>query len=304
MIASAGILAGIISIFLYNKTLKAQPPISVSYNPYESGVYASGVIESFQKNGSNINIYPEVEGTVINVFVADGARVKKGELLLEISHVQASAIYKQSQATAEAQKANLLSLEQQYSELLKAHTLNQKSVSQNALDNARNAVTVAQKTSQAADAQVEVDLGNLNNHSILAPVDGVVMRVVSGVGDYVSPVVGSYDPNTQGNLPIIQMGAESQYFQVRVFVDEILTPQLPNADELEATLFVRGMNNEAIPLTFVNIQPYTIPNIQLSDQRNQRVDVRVLPILFKFEKPKNIQLFPGQLVDVYLKAKS
>jgi HlyD family secretion protein len=30
------------------------------------------------------------------------------------------------------------------------------------------------------------------------------------------------------------------------------------------------------------------------------VDVRVLPVLFRFQKPKDIQLYPGQLVDVYI----
>ena len=32
----------------------------------------------------------------------------------------------------------------------------------------------------------------------------------------------------------------------------------------------------------------------------ERVDVRVLPIIFKVEKPKDVNLFPGELVDVYI----
>jgi len=28
--------------------------------------------------------------------------------------------------------------------------------------------------------------------------------------------------------------------------------------------------------------------------------VRVLPVIFRFEKPKDLNLFPGQLVDVYI----
>jgi HlyD family secretion protein len=52
------------------------------------------------------------------------------------------------------------------------------------------------------------------------------------------------------------------------------------------------------------MQPYTIPKIQLSDQRSERVDVRVLPIIFKFKKPEDINLFPGQLVDIFIKGKA
>jgi len=93
------------------------------------------------------------------------------------------------------------------------------------------------------------------------------------------------------------------YLQVRAYVDEILVPNLPDPSKLEATLFVRGLINRSVPLEFSSLQPFTIPNIELSDERNERVDVRVLPIIFRFEKPSDINLFPGQLVDVYIKGK-
>jgi len=47
-------------------------------------------------------------------------------------------------------------------------------------------------------------------------------------------------------------------------------------------------------------QPYVSPKIELSDQRQEQVDVRVLPIIFRFEKPPNVNLYQGQLVDVYI----
>jgi len=55
-----------------------------------------------------------------------------------------------------------------------------------------------------------------------------------------------------------------------------------------------------IPLSFDRIQPFVSPKIELSDQRQERVDVRVLPIIFRFEKPRNVNLYPGELVDVYI----
>ena len=33
------------------------------------------------------------------------------------------------------------------------------------------------------------------------------------------------------------------------------------------------------------------------------VDVRVLPVIFRFERPKDVPLYQGQLVDVYVSAK-
>ena len=48
------------------------------------------------------------------------------------------------------------------------------------------------------------------------------------------------------------------------------------------------------------MQPIVSPKIELSDQRLERVDVRVLPIIFRLEKPKDLNLYPGQLVDIYI----
>ena len=62
---------------------------------------------------------------------------------------------------------------------------------------------------------------------------------------------------------------------------------------------VRGTNVK-IPLTFVRTQPIVSPKIELSDQRQEHVDVRVLPVIFRIEKPKDLILYPGQLVDVYI----
>ena len=72
---------------------------------------------------------------------------------------------------------------------------------------------------------------------------------------------------------------------------------------MAAKMFIRGANNVSVPLQFVRIQPYVTPKIQLSDQRTEKVDVRVLPIIFRFKPPKGMNLFPGELVDVYIGAK-
>ena len=67
---------------------------------------------------------------------------------------------------------------------------------------------------------------------------------------------------------------------------------------MAATMFVRGTDVK-VPLTFDHVQPYVSPKISLADQRQERVDVRVLPVIFRFAKPKNLRLFHGDLVDVY-----
>jgi HlyD family secretion protein len=66
---------------------------------------------------------------------------------------------------------------------------------------------------------------------------------------------------------------------------------------------IRGTDTR-IPLEFVRVQPYVSPKIALSDQRQERVDLRVLPIIFRFARKDGITIYPGQLVDVYIGQKS
>ena len=86
---------------------------------------------------------------------------------------------------------------------------------------------------------------------------------------------------------------------VRCYVDEILLTRVPSPQAIKAQMAIRG-SDLRVPLQFVRMQPFVSPKIELADERLEQVDVRVLPILFRFAKPSNVNLFPGELVDVYI----
>jgi HlyD family secretion protein len=48
------------------------------------------------------------------------------------------------------------------------------------------------------------------------------------------------------------------------------------------------------------VQPYVSPKIQLSNGRRERVDLRVLPVIFRFVPQAGARIYRGQLVDVYI----
>jgi HlyD family secretion protein len=303
IIAIIGIFVGIVSVIIYSERNEPQPPVAVNYNPYVNGVYATGIVESFQPTGSNVNIYAEVSNRVTKIFITNGQKVKKNDPLLAIDDSIQREIVGKDLAQIQLDRANLVNVQDQLDKMQQSYRLNPKSVSKNALDNAINTVKIANAVLNVDTQQYQSDRNLLDKFIIKSPIDGVILRVVPALGDYVSPQ-GSYDTYTQGMLPSVQMGVLTSYLQVRAYVNEILVPQLSNPGKLEATMFIRGLNNKSIPLKYLSIQPYTIPNIELSDQRNERVDVRVLPIIFQFNRPTDISIFPGQLVDVYLKGKA
>jgi HlyD family secretion protein len=195
------------------------------------------------------------------------------------------------------------------------------------LDNAENAVKVAKANLEVAQKQYELtkagawvyDIRNqerqynalskaatasnalLAKYAIKAPSDGVILSINAAVGSYIS-TQGTYDTYTQGFNPAMVMGDAQNYMGLRCYIDEILIQRLPPSSEMKAEMFVRG-TDVRIPLQYVRVQPYVSPKIQLSNQRTERVDVRVLPVIFRFEKPRNANIYPGQLVDVYIGGK-
>ena len=205
-----------------------------------------------------------------------------------------------------------------------AYEIDPRSVSKDALDSALNAAAVAKANLIVAKKQDDLtkagawiyDIQNqerqqhalakayaassalLAKYTLRAPRDGVVLAINTIVGNYVSPQ-GSYDAYTQGADPVISLGSLPSSLHVRCYVDEILVPRLPLGSKMKAQMSIRG-SDVKIPLEFVRVQPYVSPKIELSDQRQERVDVRVLPVIFKIEKPANVNLYPGELVDVYI----
>jgi HlyD family secretion protein len=351
MLAIIGALAGLVSAYFYGQQKKPQAPVfSPAPNPYGKGIYANGIVESYQTNGENINLYPEVSGVIRQIFVAEGQAVPAGAPLLVMDDSVQRALVEQQRFQAEAALAllkelkaqprkenlevaksqvdyagaNLTNFQEQADKIAKSYALNPKSVSKDSLDNAVNAVKVAKANLGVAQKQYELtkagawsyDIQNqehqyqalvktyaaglalLDKYTLKAPVEGIVLAGKAAVGSYISPQ-GTYGTYTEGFNPILVMGGSPSQLAVRCYIDEILIPRLPKATQLSAQMFIRG-TTISVPLQFVRVQPYVTPKIELSDARKERVDVRVLPILFTFEKPRDLDIFPGQLVDVYV----
>jgi len=328
----AGLLGGCALAYLSGVTQPPLPPaFNPAANPYANGIYANGILESDQASGENINVYPEVPGTVKQILVAEGQEVKKGTILLSIddsiqratveqleSQAQAASTLlaelraqprKETLDVAEAQvvsaQAALKTAQDELDKQQAAYDLNPKSISRDALDSAVNAVATARANLAVAGKQRDLtkagawiyDIDNqerqynalfksylsasalLSKYTIRAPKDGIVLAISPTVGSFVS-TQGAYDTYTQGMTPM-------------------LVPRLPDPAKMKAQMSVRG-SNVKIALQYVRMQPFVSPKIELSDQRLEQVDVRVLPVIFRLEMPNDLKLYPGQLVDVYI----
>ena len=117
-------------------------------NPFETAIYANGMIESEQPNGANINIFPQVSGPITQVLVQEGQQVKAGTLLFTIE----DSLQK---ANTELAEANLKAARDQYNKRRAAYDIDPKSVSKDVLDTAEDAVTQATAALKAANALLQ-----------------------------------------------------------------------------------------------------------------------------------------------------
>jgi HlyD family secretion protein len=347
----AGLISASVLAYVANITEPTLPPaFKPATNPYPHGIYANGILESDQPSGSNINVFPEVSGTVAKILVSEGQAVEAGTPLLALDdsiqratteqlHSQAEAAFALLQelraeprpetlAVAEAQlvsaEAALKAAEDTALKQQAAFNLNTKAVSKEELDTAINAAATARANAAVARKQHELtragawvyDIRNqerqynalrkaylsasalLAKYTLRAPSTATVLAITPAVGSFLSPQ-GAFDTYTQGMVPALVLGAGRTVVQVRCYVDEILLPRLPAPSRMKAQMSIRG-SNVKVPLEFVRTQPLVSPKIELSDQRRERVDVRVLPVIFRFTPPSTLTLYPGQLVDVYI----
>ena len=107
-LAGVGILFGLYSAYVFSQPIPSQPPVfNPAPNPYAKGIYANGIIESYQSQGANVNIYPEVAGPITRILVAEGQHVRKGTPLLTIDDSVQRATVEQQRAQADASLALL-----------------------------------------------------------------------------------------------------------------------------------------------------------------------------------------------------
>jgi RND family efflux transporter MFP subunit len=120
---------------------------------------------------------------------------------------------------------------------------------------------------QLRQAEVEVEV-----LTVKAPRDGVILQLNLREGEYAAA-----SPST----PLMILG-DVETLQVRADVDEQNAPQVRAG--AAATAFLKGTTTTPIPLRFVRIDPFVLPKKSLTGDSSERVDTRVLQIIYRLEK--------------------
>ncbi len=126
---------------------------------------AVGTLRSRQ----SVTLRPEVSGRVAQIAFADGARVRRGQLLVQLDDVLQRAELSQAQAQLSMARANF--------------KRNQELVAENFV--AQRVLDESQASLQVAEAQVALAQARLQRMRVTAPFDGTVGLRSIDLGDYV-----------------------------------------------------------------------------------------------------------------------
>lgn len=286
VVASAALIFAVISVVRSQPRREAtNPPSPPPVSSYVQRVAAVGLVET---STENIAVGTEIAGIVTDVCVEVGSHVKAGDPLFSIDSRATRAEVATRQAAVQVAEAALA--EAKYQLELGNRLSDQRVLS---VEENKNRGFAAQKAeAQLAQARaqlksVETDLERL---TVRAPVDGQVLQVKVHLGEFA--------PTGALPTPLILLGRVDK-LHVRVDVEEHEAWRVqPGA---RAAAAVRGNANLRTPLTFVRFEPFVVPKKSLTGDSTERVDTRVLQVIYRIED-NNLPLFVGQQMDVFIDA--
>ena len=300
VLAVFGLGFAILTVINGSKTIPpAQPFVDPAAPPFKSSVAGTGIVEA---NTENIAIGTLVPGVVSEIFVSVGSEVKAGDSLFKLDDrdliaqqaVRQTAL-RVAEASVKVEKASLADLKNQ---LERAEILcNKQVISVEGLARRRYAVQIAKaKLAQdkadviSAKAQIKETETNLDRIIVRAPVDGEVLQLKIHPGEFA--------PAGVTQTPLILFG-NVKPLNVRVDVDENDAWRV-RADT-PAVAFLRGNREIKTNLKFVRFEPYIVPKKSLTGDSIERVDTRVLQVIYNIAQT-NLPIFAGQQMDVYIES--
>ena len=149
---------------------------------------------------------------------------------------------------------------------------------------------IAQAAIAQAKALMQMTQTDIDRCLVRAPVDGQILQVSVRPGEFVSA-----PPNKE----LIVLG-DLIRLRVRVEIDEQDISRFSAG--LPAKAYARGNNTKPILLKYVRVEPYVVPKRSLTGDNTERVDTRVLQVIYSLTRPTDPPLYVGQQVDVFIDA--
>ncbi len=336
LLALVGVLFAVRKVAAgYREAVVPPPVVEPPRAPFDAQIAASGIVEP---SSEAIAISAAVGGLVLETWPQAGESVAAGaplfrvdgrdiEALLEVARSELEAARARRQRLEEwprAEEARVAEARQRAAaaELEDARLRDERARAvkdERALSSEeRNRRRLAFEAAQARAAEAEAELDRhhegtwepdlavaraevnqaearirsleieFERRMVRAPRDATVLQVNVRSGEYAAA----------GPLarPLMILG-DTQVLHVRADIDEHEAWRFRR--EGQARAFLRGNRDLATDLEFVRVEPYVVPKRSLTGESTERVDTRVLQVLYRFD-PARLRVQVGQQVDVFI----
>jgi multidrug efflux pump subunit AcrA (membrane-fusion protein) len=266
-------------------------------------VAGAGVVEP---SSEVIDLGTALSGLVSALLVRPGDYVTRGQPLLRVDDRDVRARLLEAEASIEEASAAIAEARAAEAAARRQLSLyrgisDPAAVSRSEVIRAEGDASVARGRRQLAEARLaaaqaarnraNVELSRL---TVLAPISGEILRVDVRPGEFVQA-------GQQGNssASYIQMG-ETRPLHVRIDIDEDEATRVALGSP--AVVSPRGAADRQVRARFVRAEPQVVPKRSLTNSAAERVDVRVLQLIY--ELPATDGLFRvGQQVDAFIAAR-
>ncbi|HYE62510.1 MAG TPA: HlyD family efflux transporter periplasmic adaptor subunit [Phycisphaerales bacterium] len=337
ILSAVGLAVGVWAV----STAKQEPPVvplarEASVNPFSNGVAALGLVEPA---GREVEVLPPEPGMVMEVFVQVGDRVEAGAPLFRLDTRRLEADLMRAQAAVATGKAEIARWEalpraedlppleaavtraeaivrdrqdtlQRTQEALQRNALSERDLSaaRFALEAAQAELVTAQANlarakaggwqpdlvvAQAALGVQEQEVAALklliDRLTVRAPRAGMVLRREVEPGEFIT---------NETLRPAMILGDLSK-LHIRAQVDEEDIALVGGSPRAVAR--TRGAAPVQVPLTLLRVEPYARPKTDLLGINTERVDTRVIDVVFEAGAPEGA-VYPGMGVDVFIEA--
>jgi multidrug resistance efflux pump len=315
----------------------ATPPHDPARSPFEGSIAASGIIEASTENIAIGAALPGIVLEVYLPSTLVGTHVTAGQPLFRVDdrHLQAQLQVAEAQLAMADVRLAKLEAQPRPEELppslarVKAATAN-RAITEDQLERAKRLFerqalaqaeyvererTLEAATQEQARAQAEYELlkagawqpdidiakaarnearalieqvkTEIARATVVSPVDGVVLQVNVRPGERVSD---------RDSKPLVVLGDISTY-HVRVDIDERDIARFRRG--APATAYPRGETAYELSMQFKRVEPFVVPKSSLTGENTERVDTRVLQVLYAIA-PAEHPVYVGQQLDVFI----
>ena len=280
------------------------PPRASQAIGSKPGIAASGVVEP---SSEITDVGTGVSGIVSEIYVSVGQRVERGAPLFAIDRRMAAASVGEAGADVREARARIAEAQTAIETAQRRLSLyrnvdDPRAISAAEVIAAEGDVADARARLRTARAQLSSALARdasasteRARHIVRAPISGEILDLGIHAGEFAS--AGTAGGNV---VPMLQIG-ETKPLHVRIDVDEMEASKIVAG--AKAILTPRGNANKHIRASFVRIQPLIVPKRSLTNSTNERVDVRVMQLIYSVP-PDDTSLRVGQQVDAFIYTRS